>query len=182
MMTRYCTQPIPEHGNVGVCGLRVDAAGRCPDAGAPTHQVKLTAQTHEHKTAPAYGELCARMVERPDGSAQLCGEPALSAIHDPAAYLAYAAELREELDKLAPRTRIEDMIIEYGTARGNLYRAKTGAQALAFIDASTASYTAIIQRIGRVRLLCHEQMSRPGHPDTRRVDAAEVLRILDGGE
>lgn len=180
-MTRYCKQPMPEHGNVGACGLRLDAAGRCPDADAPTHQVKLTAQTHDFELRRS-GETCVRTVERPDGSAQLCGEPVLSAIHDPAAYLVYAAELREELDKWAPRTSVEDMIIEYGTARGNLGTAKTGVQALAFIDASTASYTAIVQRIGRVRRLCHEQMSRPGHPDTRRVSAAEVLRILDGGE
>lgn len=180
-MTRYCTQPIPEHGNVGVCGLRVDAAGRCPDADAPTHQIKPTEQTHDYVNHLS-GEVCGVMVERPNGLFAECREPIKSPVHDPAAYLAYAAELREELDKWAPRTRIEDMIIEYGTARGNLYRAKTGVQALAFIDASTASYTAIIQRIGRVRLLCHEQMSRPGHPDTRRVSAAEVLRILDGGE
>lgn len=181
MMTRYCTQPIPEHGNMGVCGLRVDATGRCPDADAPTHQVKPTAQTHDFW--PYAGGVCRLLVERPDGRHEECGEPVKSPVHDPAAYLAYAEELRVELRKWqTPGVSLEDLVVEYGDVRRNLAIAYREVAALGFIDASAEKYTAIVLRIGEIRRLCAEQMSRPGHPSTRRIDAAQILRILDGGE
>lgn len=43
------------------------------------------------------GMVCTKMVERPDGTGDACGEPIRSAIHDPVAYAAYAAELKKEL-------------------------------------------------------------------------------------
>lgn len=175
MMTRYCTQPIPEHGNVGVCGLRVDATGRCPDADAPTHQVKPTAQTHDHQiTPPDYGELCTCVVERPDGRAELCGEPINSPVHDPAAYLAYAEELRIELRKWsAPRVSLEDLVAEYGQTRQNLGSAFGALAVLGLTDASAEKHTKIAERLAYIRRLCAGIPA--GVP-------AQILRILDGGE
>lgn len=175
MMTRYCTQPIPEHGNMGVCGLRVDATGRCPDADAPTHQVKPTAQTHDYQAAPVSDDgTCWLPVKRPDSSTQLCGEPIKSPVHDPAAYLAYAEELRVELRKWsAPRVSLEDLVAEYGQTRQNLGRAFGALTMLELMDASTEKHARIAERLAYIRRLCAGIPA--GVP-------AQILRILDGGE
>lgn len=175
MMTRYCTQPIPEHGNMGVCGLRVDATGRCPDADAPTHQAKPTAQTHDFW--PYAGGVCRLLVERPDGRHEECGEPVKSPVHDPAAYLAYAEELRIELRKWsAPRVSLEDLVAEYGQTRQNLGNAFGALGALAVLgltDASAEKHARIAERLAYIRRLCAGIPA--GVP-------AQILRILDGGE
>lgn len=59
--------------------------------------VTPTEQTHDFW--PEAGGACQREVERPNGLFAECGEPIKSPVHDPAAYLAYAAELRAELAK-----------------------------------------------------------------------------------
>jgi hypothetical protein len=60
--------------------------------------VRPTRQTHDFH-ADHSGMVCDAMVERPDGTGDQCGEPVNSPVHDPAAYLAYDAELRTELKK-----------------------------------------------------------------------------------
>lgn len=52
--------------------------------------IKPTAQTHNFW--PYAGGVCRLLVERPDGRREECGEPVKSPVHDPVAYLAYAAE------------------------------------------------------------------------------------------
>jgi hypothetical protein len=49
------------------------------------------------------GMSCVRMVERPDGTGDACGEPVKSAIHDPAGYSSYYTELKTELGKYERR-------------------------------------------------------------------------------
>lgn len=51
-----------------------------------------------HDCEPGHsGMVCDRIVMRPDGTGDACGEPVNSPIHDPAAYLAYEKELKTEL-------------------------------------------------------------------------------------
>lgn len=66
-----------------------------------------TEQTHDFNPGQN-SAVCVEIVDRPDGSAELCGEPIKSPVHDPAAYLAYAAELGIELTD--PQAR---MLAEY---------------------------------------------------------------------
>jgi hypothetical protein len=63
-------------------------------------RVRPTKQTHDFVSA---SELCWQQVERPNGAIVPCGEPVSSPVHDPAAYLAYEAELRTELKKWVNR-------------------------------------------------------------------------------
>jgi hypothetical protein len=57
-----------------------------------------------HDFLPGHsGMSCVRMVVRPDGTGDACGEPVKSAIHDPAAYAAYHSELKVELGKYERR-------------------------------------------------------------------------------
>lgn len=58
-----------------------------------------TVSVHEHQPTDPPSYQCGRIVVRPNGTAQQCAEPVKSPIHDPAAYLAYRAELTAELAK-----------------------------------------------------------------------------------
>jgi hypothetical protein len=64
-------------------------------------RVHPTKQTHDfvNGSGRAAIGLCWQQVERPNGAIVPCGEPVKSPVHDPAAYLAYDAELRTELKK-----------------------------------------------------------------------------------
>jgi hypothetical protein len=79
--------------------------------GAPEWSVSV----HDHQPPSVLGtELCGRVVVRPNGTAEQCAEPVKSPIHDPAAYLAYTAELTTELGKWVAGTG------EYVTDRDDL--------------------------------------------------------------
>lgn len=69
-----------------------------------TFTLEEARQVSVHDFESGYsGMSCVRMVERPDGTGDACGEPVKSAIHDPAAYSAYATELKAELGKYTRR-------------------------------------------------------------------------------
>lgn len=82
-----------------VIGFEINQRGRLAARerfGLPEWAVSV----HEHQPPSVYGtELCGRTVIRPNGTGEQCAEPVKSPIHDPAAYLAYAAELATELAK-----------------------------------------------------------------------------------
>jgi hypothetical protein len=82
-----------------IIGFQINQRGRAAARerfGTPEWAVSV----HEHQPPSIYGaELCGRVVVRPGGTAEQCAEPVKSPIHDPAAYLAFRAELAAELAK-----------------------------------------------------------------------------------
>lgn len=82
-----------------VIGFEINARGRAAARerfGTPGWAISV----HDHQPPSIQGHaLCGRVVVRPNGTAEQCGEPVKSAIHDPAEYPAYRTELAAELAK-----------------------------------------------------------------------------------
>lgn len=82
-----------------IVGFRINDRGRTAARvrfGTPEWAVSV----HDFTPPSMFGhELCGRVVVRPNGTGEQCGEPVKSPIHDPAAYLTYAAKVTVELAK-----------------------------------------------------------------------------------
>lgn len=94
--------------------------------------IRRTMPVSVHDFEPGHsGMSCVRMVVRPDGTGDACGEPVKSAIHDPAAYSAYATELASALAEWTGRSAPIGLSLETLEAFGRAAKANQEILSLA---------------------------------------------------
>lgn len=82
-----------------IVGFKINDRGR-KAARAKYGTPEWAVSVHDFAPPSMFGdEFCGRVVVRPNGSGEQCGEPVKSPIHDPAGYLMYATALTTEMGK-----------------------------------------------------------------------------------